>query len=95
MRAYLLMAAVAMLAMAVAPAMAQQPLPATDAWIASITDSPSATGEMSVTYAQTDGGAPDHEITYGGVVPTPELGTWALLLSTGAIGGWLRRRRSH
>jgi hypothetical protein len=23
----------------------------------------------------------------------PELGTWALLLSTGALGGWLRRRR--
>ena len=24
---------------------------------------------------------------------TPELGTWALLLATGAIGGWIKRRR--
>ena len=25
---------------------------------------------------------------------SPELGTWALLLATGALGGWIRRRRT-
>lgn len=32
-------------------------------------------------------------MTYGGLLrPTPELGTWALLLCTGGVAGWLRRR---
>ena len=32
-------------------------------------------------------------ITYRLPPPVPELGTWALLLATGALGGWVRRRR--
>ena len=35
--------------------------------------------------------AGDH--VYGANPPTPELSTWALLLATGALGGWVRRRR--
>jgi hypothetical protein len=33
-------------------------------------------------------------IGYKAPPPTPELGTWALLLATGALGGWVRRRRT-
>jgi len=32
-------------------------------------------------------------LQYTAPPPTPELGTWALLLATGALGGWVRRRR--
>jgi hypothetical protein len=32
-------------------------------------------------------------IQYEAPPPVPELGTWALLLATGALGGWVRRRR--
>lgn len=30
---------------------------------------------------------------YGKEHPVPELGTWTLLLATGAFGGWIKRRR--
>jgi len=30
---------------------------------------------------------------YGAIPPVPEPGTWVLLLASGAIGGWVRRRR--
>jgi len=55
---------------------------------------------VSIHYSQwcgNDDGTGD-AITYGGVPPywdnSPELGTWALLLCTGALGGWIRRRRT-
>ena len=95
-KVYLLMATVAMVAMAVAPAMAEQPEGfslATDAWTTTVSEGSAATWDaVGVAYAQADGAPSSPGIDYG-AVPTPELGTWALLLATGALGGWVRRRR--
>jgi len=93
-KVYLLIATVAMVAVAVAPAMAEQPEGfslATDVWTATVSKAPAP--PSGIAYAQTDGAAPDQGIHYGALPPVPEVGTWTLLLATGALGGWMRRRR--
>ena len=96
MRSHLIMAGVAMLALVVAPAVAEQPdgfTLTTDAWTATVSEGSATTSDAGIAYAQTDAAAPDRGIDYGASVPVPELGTWTLLLGAGAIGGWMRRRR--